>query len=138
MKTHARISLLAAIVLGASAGPALAVVTPVKVVQRWTGRVPLGVQPPLQSSVVSADALQVVWTLCQVKGEMPAVDFGRQMVVVAVRSGSTVRFQNMQLVDGNLRTNVVVTPDSPAHSTCALALIDRAGVTRVNGMPLGQ
>jgi hypothetical protein len=100
--------------------------------------VPAGVAPPLQSSIVTADALQVVWTLCQVKEPMPAVDFGRQLVVLTVRTGTTVRFQSAQLVDGNLRTNAVITPAPPAQTHCALALVESAGVKTVNGLPLGQ
>ena len=124
--------------LGGAVVDACAAVTPVKVQQRWTGRVPAGVAPPPQASLVTADALQVVWTLCQVQASMPVVDFDRQLVVLAVRKGTTVRFQNAQLVDGNLRTNVVVAPAPAAQTHCALALVDRAGVTSVNGLPPGQ
>lgn len=124
--------------LGGAVAHASAAVTPVKVQQRWTGRVPAGVAPPPQASLVTADALQVVWTLCQVQAPMPVVDFDRQLVVLAVRQGTTVRFQNAQLVDGNLRTNVVVAPAPAAQTHCALALVDRAGVTSVNGLPPGQ
>ncbi len=126
------------VLAGAVAQAATAAVTPVKVHQRWTGRVPAGVAPPPQSSLVTADALQVVWTLCQVQAPMPTVDFQHQLVVLAVRKGTSVRFQNAQLVDGNLRTNVVVAPAAPAQTHCALALVDGAGVTTVNGLPPGQ
>jgi len=128
----------AGLVLGLCAPPALAKPVSVKIVQTWSGRVPLGVQPPLQSSVDTPEALQQVWTLCQVKGDMPAIDFGKRLVVVAARRGSTVQLQRLELVDGNLKTNVVVSPDMPAYNTCALALVDRAGVRKVNGAPLGR
>lgn len=139
-RMHARLALrLGALVLAVTlAHAAAAAVTPLKVHQRWTGRVPAGVAPPPQSSLVTADALQVVWTLCQVQAPMPAVDFSKQLVVLAVRKGTTVRFQNAQLVDGDLRTNVVVAPAAPAQTHCALALVDRAGVATVNGLPPGQ
>jgi len=138
MHRRRRLPLLALVLAAAVAHAATAAVTPVKVQQRWTGRVPAGVAPPPQSSLVTADALTVVWTLCQVQAPMPTVDFGRQLVVLAVRKGTTVRFQNAQLVDGNLRTNVVVAPAAPAQTHCALALVDRAGVTTVDGLPPGQ
>ena len=122
----------------AVAAAATAAVTPVKVYARWTGRVPQGVAPPLQASLTTAEALQVVWTLCQVKGTPPAIDFSKQLVVLAVRTGTTVRFQNVQLVDGDLRANVVVTRDAPARTNCALARVDGAGVKGVNGLPPGH
>lgn len=127
-----------AIVALAMAFPAAAKPTPVRVLQTWTGRVPLAVQPPLQSSLVNPEALRQLWALCQVKGEAPKIDFDKHLVLVAVRRGSAVRFQKLQLADGNLRTDVAVTPDMPAYMTCALALVDRAGIAKVNGMPVGQ
>lgn len=130
--------LLVAALAAALAPAAVAAVMPVPVQQRWTGRVPAGVAPPPQSSLVTAEALQVVWTLCQVQAPMPAIDFGRELVVLAVRKGTTVRFQNAQLVDGNLRTNVVVQPAPPAQMHCALARVAATGVKTVNGVPLGQ
>ncbi|MFO1412705.1 MAG: hypothetical protein U1F10_02095 [Burkholderiales bacterium] len=112
--------------------------TPVQVQQRWEGRVPAGVAPPPQSSLVAADALQVVWTLCQVQSPMPDIDFSRQIVLLAVRKGVKVRFQNAQVADGNVRTNVLATMAPAAQTFCALALVDRAGIKTVNGAPLGQ
>lgn len=125
-------------VAGAVAHAAHALETPVKVQQRWEGRVPTGVAPPPQSSLASADALQVVWTLCQVQSAMPNVDFSRQLVLLAVRKGMKVRFQNAQVADGDLRTNVVASAAPAAQTFCALALVDRAGIKTVNGAPPGQ
>jgi len=47
-------------------------------------------------------------------------------------------FASLKLEDGNLKTNVVVTPDVPDRMTCKLVLVDRAGVTSVNGTPVGK
>jgi hypothetical protein len=138
MTAKMRFALWATAALCAAALSAEAAVTPVRTLERWTGRVPEGVAPPLQSSIITADALQTAWTLCQVKEPMPSVDFSRTFVVLTVRTGTTVRFQNAQLVDGNLRTNALITPAAPAQTHCALALVERAGVKTVNGVPLGQ
>jgi hypothetical protein len=121
-----------------ASSPAQAAPKPVKVLKTWTGRVPLVVPPPLQSSVASAAQLQQIWALCQVKGDVPVIDFDKRLVLLAVRRGTTVQFNNLKIDGGNLMTNVVVTPDMPSHMTCALALVDRAGATKVNGLPLGQ
>jgi hypothetical protein len=138
MTSLAAIAASAGLVLGLLAPAALAKPVSVKIVQTWSGRVPLGVQPPLQSSIDTPEALQQVWTLCQVKGDVPAIDFAKRLVLVAARRGSTVQLQRLTLDDGNLITNVVVSPDMPAYSTCALALVERTGVRRVNGAPLGR
>ena len=104
----------------------------------WSGRVPLGVLPPLQSSLATQEDFRRVWAQCQVKGTVPDVDFERRLVLVAVRRGSLVRFQRLTLDGGNLSTDVVVTPDMPPYMTCAIVLVDRAGIARVNGAPIGR
>jgi hypothetical protein len=131
--------LLAALAAGlVASAPVYAKATAVKLLQAWSGRVPLGVQPPLQSSLATQADFARVWAQCQMKGTVPAIDFDKRLVLVAVRRGSVVRFQSMQVDGGNLKTNVVVTPDMPAYMTCALALVDRAGIAKVNGAPLGK
>ncbi len=135
MKVDARIAVL---VIALSATPAWAAEKNVSPLQAYSGQLPLDVLPPMQSSIASASALQRVWTVCKVKGEPPKVDFARRLVLLAVRRGSVVRFMNVKLVDGNLTTNVVVTPDMPGYQTCAMVVIDRAGVQKVNGAPVGQ
>ena len=111
---------------------------PVKILHTWTGRMPVEVGPLLQSSASSQDQWDNVWATCQRKGAAPKVDFGKHIVLVAVRRSSVVRFQDVKLDDGNLVTNVVAAPDVPGHMTCAFALVPRAGVTKVNGAPPGK
>lgn len=120
------------------AAPAHAAAAPVKPVKTWTGRVPAGVPPPLVSSLATPQALRQVWALCQVKGEVPPVDFATHLVVVAARRSSAVRFEGLAVDDGNLATTVVVAPDMPDYTTCALALVPRKGIVRVNGAPPGR
>ena len=106
--------------------------------QTWSGRIPLNIQPPFQSSLARQEDFNRVWAQCQVKGTVPKVDFKKHLVLLAVARGSVVKFANLSLDDGNLKTSVVVTPDIPNHMTCAIALVGRAGVVRVNGVPAGQ
>lgn len=121
----------------AMAGTALAA-TPVKIVKTWTGRMPLAVPALVQSSVASKEAWAGVWATCQMKGPAPEIDFDKQLVLVAVRRSSVVRFGEAKLDNGNLATTVVTTPDVPGHQTCALALVARTGVDTVNGTPPGK
>ena len=129
--------LIAASVL-AAAVPVAAKVTAVKALQTWTGSMPANLQPLFQQSLATPADLQRVWTTCQVKGVPPRIDFGKQLVLLAVRRNSGVTFAGLKLEDGNLKTNIVVTPDTPNHFTCKLVLVDRAGVTSVNGSPVGN
>ena len=69
---------------------------------------------------------------------MPKVDFRKTLGLVAVRRSSLVKFVGLNLEDGNLRTNVVVTPDMPDYMSCAIVLIKRTGIKKVNGNPVGQ
>ena len=121
----------------AFAGAALAA-TPVKILESWTGHMPAAVPPLLQSSVRSQDQWIGVWATCQMKGAAPAIDFDKHLVLVAVRRSSAVSFNAPKLDNGNLVTTVVATPDKPNRMTCALALVPRAGVTKVNGAVPGK
>ena len=128
-------AVLVVAVVGMPTLPATAhAATDVKPTRTWTGRVPHPVPPPLVSSVGSPQALAQVWALCQVKGDVPRVDFGTHVVLVAARRSSSVRFARLQLADGDLRTTVVVAPDTPRYATCVLALVPRAGIDRVDGV----
>jgi hypothetical protein len=127
-----------AIVAGVAAAAHGAPGISVKPLQSWSGRLPLNVQPPLQSSLATHEDLARVWAQCRVHGAVPAIDFDRRIVLVAVRRGSSTRLTASRLVDGNLTTNVVVTPDMPAYQSCAIAVVDRTGIATVNGAPIGR
>ena len=125
--------LIALIVVGSAAAA-----TPVKVLRTWTGHMPLEVPPLFQSSVATADAWPRVWATCQMSGAPPEVDFSKHLVLVAVRRSTDARFDRVMLDRGNLVTRVSVAPGTPKQQTCALALVDRAGVSTVNGAPPGK
>lgn len=129
-----RLVLLLALILAQGAAAA----TPVKVLRTWTGHMPLEVPPLFQSSVATADAWPRVWATCQMTGAPPEVDFGKHIVLVAVRRSTDARFAKVTLDGGNLATSVAVAPGTPKQQTCALALVDRAGVVTVNGTQLGR
>jgi hypothetical protein len=106
--------------------------------QVWSGRVALEARPPLQTSIARAADWNRVWRACHLQGAPPRVDFTRQLGLVAVRRGNEVKFATMNTVDGDLRTNVEVSPGTPPHLTCAIALVPRQGIRTVNGAPAGQ
>jgi len=129
-----RLVLLLALILAGSAAAA----TPVKVQRTWTGHMPLEVPPLFQSSVATADAWPRVWATCQMSGAPPEVDFAKHLVLVAVRRSTDARFEKVTLDRGNLVTRVSVAAGTPKQQTCALALVDRAGVSTVNGAAPGK
>jgi hypothetical protein len=130
-------ALIAGIVIGcggvASAQPMTA--APVK---SWSGRVPLDERPPLQSSIAKESDWARIWKQCRVQGPAPRVDFQKMLGLVAVRRGSVVKFMSLNVEDGDLKTNVVVTADMPDYMSCAIVLVNRAGIKKVNGHPVGQ
>lgn len=105
--------------------------------QSFSGTLPLATPPLLPSPIVSRAELQRAWTLCSVKTPMPAIDFGRRLVLVAVAQSSKVSFVKLTLVAGDLKTTVAIAPDMPNHRTCTLAVVDRAGIKKVNGVAVG-
>jgi len=117
---------------------AAAAVTTLKPLKTWTGHMPIVIQPLMQSSVTSTADWQRVWATCQMKDAPPEVDFTKRMVLIAVRRSSKVTFSNIKVDKGNLTTSIAVAPDNPSQYTCAFALVDRTGVTSLNGGPLGK
>jgi len=99
---------------------------------------PIVIQPLMQSSVTGTADWQRVWATCQMKDAPPDVDFTQRLVLVAVRRSSKVTFSNIKVDNGNLTTSIAVAPDNPSRYTCAFALVDRTGVTSLNGAPLGK
>ena len=117
------------------AGAQAATVEPL---EAWSGRVPLTERPPLQTSIARESDWTRIWKDCRVQGPAPKVDFQKMLGLVAVRRSSLVKFTGLDLEDGNLKTNVVVTPDMPDYTSCAIVLIKRTGIRKVNGNPVGQ
>jgi hypothetical protein len=128
---------MAAIVLGHGGLTSVQAIT-IEPVKSWSGRVPLDERPPLQSSIAKDSDWARIWKQCRIQQPAPKVDFHKTLGLVAVRRGSVVKFMSMNVEDGNLKTNVVVTPDMPDYLSCAIVLVDRAGISKVNGNPVGK
>jgi hypothetical protein len=95
-------------------------------------------RPPLQTSIARESDWTRIWKDSRVPGLAPKIDFQKTLGLVAVRRSSLVKFMGLNLEDGNLRTNVVVAPDMPDYMSCAIVLIKRTGIKKVNGNPVGQ
>jgi hypothetical protein len=130
-------------VLGASlaigcGGAMAAQATTIEPLNSWSGRVPLDERPPLQTSIANAGDWARIWKQCRVEGPAPKVEFQKSLGLVAVRRASLVKFMSISVENGNLKTNVVVTPDMPEYMSCAIVLVNRAGIKKVNGNPVGR
>lgn len=106
----------------------------VKPVQTFTGRMPLEVPPLLISPITSQAGLAQAFKACRVQQAVPTVDFTRRLVLATVNQGTEVTFSRLSLDNGNLRTNIAVTPDMPGWRTCAFAVVVRSGIRTVNGV----
>jgi hypothetical protein len=115
-----------------------AAVKTLKPIKTWSGRMPLVVQPLMQSSVADREQWQRVWTTCQMSDAPEEVDFNKNLVLVSVRRGNSVKFSTITLDKGNVKTSVVVDAEPADHYTCALAMVARSGIKTVNGMQLGR
>ena len=104
--------------------------------QTFSGTMPLSVPPLLVSPITSRADLERAWSMCSVKAPLPSIDFKKRMVLAVANQSSTLSFMRITVDDGNLKTNVAVSPDMPGLRTCAFAVVDRAGVKTVNGAAL--
>jgi len=135
--TNSIVALVAGITVGCG-GLACAQAATIEPIKSWSGRVPLDERPPLKTPVAKASDWARIWKQCRVQGPAPKVDFQKSLGLVAVRRGSVVKFMSISVEDGNLKTNVVVTPDMPDYMSCAIVLVSRTGIKKVNGNPVGQ
>jgi hypothetical protein len=135
--TRRAATLMAGVILGYGGLTSVRAIT-IEPVKSWSGRMPLDERPPLQSSIAKDGDWARIWKQCRIQEPAPKVDFQKTLGLVAVRRGSVVKFMGMNVKDGNLMTNVVVTPDMPDYMSCAIVLVDRAGINKVNGNPVGK
>lgn len=107
------------------------------VIREWKGRLALEKTPYRVTHVTDAATLEKLWAEWEIGEPMPNVDFSRQIVLVAVVRSGLVMFKEPTIDDrGDLKRNVVATPDAPSFWSWALCLIEREGIRSVDGRPL--
>lgn len=110
---------------------------PVEVLREWRGRVGLERSVRPVPFVADAGALNALWEDWGLEGPVPPVDFGRHVLLVGVVRSSLVMCMGPVVDDrGDLKPNVVATPDHPSFWSYALCLVERAGIRTVGGVPL--
>jgi hypothetical protein len=107
------------------------------VVRQWKGRLPLEKGPLGARHVTDAASLERIWAVLEIGEPMPKVDFKRQIVLVAIVRSGLVMFKEPMIDDrGDLKRNVVATPDAPSFLSWVVCVIERDGIRSVDGQPL--
>lgn len=108
----------------------------VAIVKTWRGSV-LDIRAPQPGCITSAKGLDAIWKAWNVKGEVPMVDFSKEIVVAIYSMGSILNVAEVSLDDkGNLIVLGVATRDIRAGFRYVLATVSRDGVKTVNGNEL--
>jgi len=109
----------------------------VKLLQQWKGRISLDKSAPTMAYLADAAAIKALWQDWEIKGSPPKINFQKELLLVAaVRSGLVICHPPLLDDRGDLKTQIVATPDAPAFRSYVLYLIPRAGIRSIDGKPL--
>jgi hypothetical protein len=124
--------LLACFVVAAMAPEALAQKKKVEITQKWNGSVDdeKAMKP---DAIVSAKGLEAVWKAWSVKGDVPKVDFEKNIVVGVYSVGSSLNMAGANLDDkGNLTVLGLGTRDIRPGFRYVIGVVSREGIVTVN------
>ena len=109
----------------------------VELLRQWRGRVSPESEYQFPSWVGDQETLKTVWARLGVQEPLPLIDFKNQLVLVGVVRSGLVMFMQPVLDDkGDLKRNLVATPDAPAFRSYAVGVIAREGIRSIDGQPL--
>ncbi len=120
------------VLMAADATQALAEKKKVDILKTWSGSVDdeNAMKP---ECITSAKGLDAVWKAWNIPGEMPKVDFTKQMVVAVYSVGSKLNIAGASLDDtGNLDVLGFGTRDIRPGFRYVLAIVSKDGVKTVN------
>ena len=116
------------------AGVARAELKPVKPSKTWTGSVAdEALMRDAPHFIATAPALQQLWKSWGIAGDVPKVDFTRELVVLGVTRGSRIGVSATLDEKGDLRVVAISTKDLRPGFRYVLAAVSREGVKSVNG-----
>ena len=126
-------ALLASFIVAATApNQALAQKKKMDITKKWSGSVEdeKAIKPEV---ITSAEGLEAVWKAWNVKGDVPKVDFTKDMVVAVYSPGSRLNMAGASLDDkGNLDVLGIGTLDFGPGFRYVLGVVSREGVKTVN------
>jgi hypothetical protein len=124
---------LAGFVLAAVApSDALAQKKKVEITKKWSGSVEdeKAMKPEY---ITSAKTLEAVWKAWKIQGDVPKVDFTKDIIVAVYSSGSKLSLAGASLDDkGNLTVLGLGTRDLQPGFRYVLGVVSKAGVQTVN------
>jgi hypothetical protein len=106
----------------------------VELLRQWRGRISLENKHQFPAWVGDQETLKTVWAGLGVQEPLPQIDFKNQLVLVGVVRSGLVMFMQPVLDDkGNLKRNLVATPDAPSFRSYAVGVIAREGIRSIDG-----
>jgi hypothetical protein len=135
---HGWLAVVAALVVVALLAPAVhAQKTPVKLTKEWTGAVQdETLMKDAPQCITTKAGLEKLWKAWKIGDKMPEVDFAKEIVVVAVTSGSRLRLSATLDDKGNLQVLGLGTRDLVPGFRYVIATVSKEGVKTVNGKDL--
>ena len=109
----------------------------VKFTHEWKGSVDdEGLQKNAPACITSAKALKKLWEDWKVEGQVPEVDFAKEIVVIGTGNGSLVNLSARLNDEGDLELLCMSTLDFAPGFRYVLATVGREGVKTVNNKKL--
>ena len=110
---------------------------PVKISRQWTGSVAdAALARDAPTCIASAKQLETLWTLWKLGGKVPAVDFTKEIVVLATTPGSRIKLTCALSDAGNLQLLGLATADFGEGFRYVIAAVSRDEVKTVDGKEL--
>jgi len=104
----------------------------VEVAKTWSGSVEVD-KAKQPECITTAKGLEVVWKAWKANGDVPKVDFTKNIVVAVYSLGSSLEIESVRLDDkGNLEVVGVGTDDSPPGFRYVLGVVSKVGVKTIN------
>jgi hypothetical protein len=109
----------------------------VKLEKEWKGSVDdeaLAKDAP--AVIVDAKALEKLWKAWKIQGNVPVVDYKKELVIITITSGSKLQLSATLDDKGNLAVLGLGTSDLRPGFRYVIATVSREGIKTVNGKKL--
>ena len=111
----------------------------VKASQKFSGKVAdpkLGKHAPKSGVVPDQKSLEGMWTAWTVKGDVPKIDFNKDLVLVHMAGGPNIPTASYTLEKGDLKAKVLSTLIGGPGFGYSIEVLPREGVKTYQGKPL--
>jgi len=131
-------AILSVLAMAAMLAPqALAAKQDVKIIKQWQGSVAdEGLASSAPDYIADAGTLTKLWKKWSVAGDVPKVDFSKEIVIVTTTVGSRLSLSARLDDKGNLEALGAATRDIVPGFRYVIGTVSRAGVKTINGKAL--